>query len=264
MTQRSDIVTFMPTGTSAADAALLSFTPDRTSPVPLYFQVATHLEDAIVSGSIPPGSRFENEIQLADRLGLSRPTMRRAMQRLVDKGLIVRRRGVGTRVVHPTVRRPLELSSLHEDLRAAGQDPTTELLGFEHVAASAEVAEALQIAEGARVVRLDRLRSAHGSPIARMTNFLPEALVTFDEGALEGSGLYALLRRAGINLHSATQTIGARSARGTEARILGESRGAALLTMTRTTYDDNGTAVEYGTHLYAASRYNFVMTLLAT
>ena len=246
------------------EAVILAFTPDRSSPVPLYFQVATHLEDAIVGGAIPPGTRFQNEIQLADRLGLSRPTMRRAMQHLVDKGLVVRRRGVGTRVVHPTVRRPLELSSLHEDLRAAGQDPTTELLGFEHVAAPDEVAAALQLAAGAEVVRLDRLRSAHGSPIARMTNYLPAGLVTFDASALEGSGLYALLRRGGITLHSATQTIGARSARGTEARTLGEGRGAALLTMTRITYDDHGTAVEYGTHLYAASRYNFVMTLLTS
>ena len=257
-------MTFMRASTADAEAAIRTFTPDRTSPVPLYFQVATHLEDAIVSGAIPPGTRFENEIQLADRLGLSRPTMRRAMQHLVDKGLVVRRRGVGTRVVHPTVRRPLELSSLHEDLRAAGQEPTTRLLGFAHEKASSEVADALQLAAGADVVRLDRLRAAHGSPIARMTNYLPAAHVSFDAAALESAGLYALLRRGGITLHSATQTIGARSARGTEARVLGETRGAALLTMTRITYDDNGAAVEYGTHLYAASRYNFVMTLLAT
>lgn len=99
------------------------FAPDRSSPVPLYFQVATHLENAISSGVIPPGTLFENEIQLAEDMGLSRPTMRRAMQTLVDKGLIVRRRGIGTRVVQPKVRRPLELTSLYDDLTHSGATP---------------------------------------------------------------------------------------------------------------------------------------------
>ncbi|MCW2756646.1 MAG: transcriptional regulator, partial [Nocardioidaceae bacterium] len=94
----------------AADSAVPPFTVDRASPVPLYFQVAQHLEHAITSGTVPPGTLLSNEIQLADEMGLSRPTMRRAMQHLVDKGLVVRRRGIGTRVVQPTVRRRLELS----------------------------------------------------------------------------------------------------------------------------------------------------------
>ena len=85
------------------------FVVDRSSPVPLYFQVAQHLEDAIHAGAFPTGTLFQNEVDLAASLGLSRPTMRRAMQHLVDKGLVVRRRGVGTRVVQPKLRRPLEL-----------------------------------------------------------------------------------------------------------------------------------------------------------
>jgi DNA-binding transcriptional regulator YhcF (GntR family) len=89
---------------------------DRASPIPLYFQVASHLEQAIESGRLGPGTRFDNEVDLADQLGLSRPTMRRAMQHLVDKGLLVRRRGIGTRVVSAKVRRSLELTSLHDDL----------------------------------------------------------------------------------------------------------------------------------------------------
>ena len=85
---------------------------DRNSPFPLYFQVAQHLEDAIRSGALATGTLFQNEVDLAASLGLSRPTMRRAMQHLVDKGLVVRRRGIGTRVVQPKLRRPLELTSL--------------------------------------------------------------------------------------------------------------------------------------------------------
>ena len=238
------------------------FTIDRGSPVPLYFQVAQHLENAIIDGTIPPGTLFHNEIQLADELGLSRPTMRRAMQHLVDKGLIVRRRGIGTRVVQPKVRRQLELTSLYEDLRATGQKPTTELISFDTTEADEEVATRLGVAAGSLVARVERLRSANDRPIARMTNYLPERFADVDPDVLAEQGLYQLLRSRGVVLHSATQTIGARTATAAEARQLGEPRGAALLTMQRTAYDDHGLAVEYGTHLYAASRYSFEIDLL--
>lgn len=235
---------------------------NRTSPVPLYFQVAQHLEESISSGRISPGTLFENEILLAERLGLSRPTMRRAMQYLVDKGLVVRRRGIGTRVVQPKVRRPLELTSLYDDLASSGQAPTTELLSFETVAADAHVADKLGIAPGEDVVRVERLRRAQEQPIARMTNYLPSTLVTFGAGDLENGGLYELLRSRGVHLHSAVQTVGARTASVGEARLLGEARGSAVLTMQRVSIDDRGRVVEWGDHVYAASRYAFEINLL--
>lgn len=236
---------------------------DRSSPVPLYYQVAQHLERAIASGVLRPGSRFENEIQLADQLGLSRPTMRRAMQQLVDKGLLVRRRGVGTRVVSPTVRRSLELTSLHDDLARDGQRPGTELLSLREVPSTAEVALALALTPGTSVLEIVRLRSAMDQPIAKMTNHLPLGLIDVTATDLEVHGLYEMIRASGIRLHSAAQVIGARVATAAEARLLRESRSAALLTMQRTTYDDSGAAIEYGNHLYAASRYSFQLSLLA-
>jgi GntR family transcriptional regulator len=96
-----------------------------------------------------------------------------------------------------------------------------------------------------------------------MTNYLPAHLLELPTQALQNRGLYQLLRGAGVQLHAAKQTIGARSATAEEARLLGESRGAALLTMQRLTYDDHGVAVEYGLHIYAASRYSFELSLLA-
>jgi DNA-binding GntR family transcriptional regulator len=237
---------------------------DRNSPVPLYFQVASYLEDAIVTGSLVSGALLPNEIQLAHDLGLSRPTMRMAMQHLVDKGLVVRRRGVGTRVVQPKVRRRMELSSLYEDLQASGQSPSTEVLAMERVEVDAEVAERLGLQDGATAFRLDRLRSAGGRPLARMTNYLPERFVSFEADDLAEHGLYELLRSRGVVLHSATQTIGARPATPKEARGLDEPKGAALLTMQRVSFDDRGDVVEYGTHLYAASRYSFEVSLLGS
>ena len=80
---------------------------DRSSPVPLYYQVATRLQQLIESGDLPVGSKLPNEVDLAEKLGVSRPTMRHAINYLVERGMLVRKRGVGTQIVHPKVRRPL-------------------------------------------------------------------------------------------------------------------------------------------------------------
>ncbi|MFE6778992.1 GntR family transcriptional regulator [Streptomyces sp. NPDC057702] len=235
---------------------------DRGSPVPLYFQLAQQLEAAIEHGQLAPGSLLGNEIDLAGRLGLSRPTVRQAIQSLVDKGLLVRRRGVGTQVVHSQVKRPLELSSLYDDLEAAGQRPATRVLRHTVQPATAEVAAALGLPEGAEVVLVERLRLAHGEPMAHLRNHLPGGLLALESAALEETGLYRLLRGAGITLHSARQSIGARAATTEEAERLTEPAGAPLLTMERTTFDDTGRAVEFGSHTYRASRYAFEFQLL--
>ncbi|MEU9981044.1 GntR family transcriptional regulator [Streptomyces sp. NPDC050856] len=235
---------------------------DRTSPVPLYFQLSQQLEAAIEHGALTPGSLLGNEIELAGRLGLSRPTVRQAIQSLVEKGLLVRRRGVGTQVVHSQVKRPLELSSLYDDLEAAGQRPATVVLANRVEPATAEVAAVLGVPEGSDVRFLERLRSAHDEPMARLRNHLPLGLLDPGTEQLEATGLYRMMRGAGVTLHSARQRVGARAATGAEADLLGEEEGAPLLTMERTTFDDTGRAVEFGSHVYRASRYAFEFQLL--
>jgi DNA-binding GntR family transcriptional regulator len=234
---------------------------DRASPVPLYFQVAQHLEQLIEQGEVPPGTQLENEIVLAEQLGLSRPTMRRAIEYLVDRGLLVRKRGVGTQVVQPKVRRPVELSSLYDDLRSAGKQPRTEVLSFGVEHPSEIVAEALGLRTDDEVYAIRRLRYTGDEPLSIMGNYVPVDLVDLTGEALRERGLYDLLRAAGVTLKIATQSIGGRAARAAEARLLNERPGAPLLTMTRTAYDETGRAVEYGSHVYRASRYTFELTL---
>jgi DNA-binding GntR family transcriptional regulator len=236
---------------------------DRSSPVPLYYQVAQRLEELIEAGQMPPGYRLENEIALADQLGLSRPTMRQAIQHLVDKGLLVRKRGVGTQVVHGRVRRQVELSSLYDDLDRAHRQPRTEVLSFAEIVAPDEVAVALHLPAGSRVVAVERLRYAQDEPLALMHNYLPVGIADLTADDLAHRGLYQILRDAGIQIRIADQTISARKANATEARLLDEARGAPLLAMARTAYDHSGRAVEYGSHVYRASRYSFELTLVA-
>jgi DNA-binding GntR family transcriptional regulator len=236
---------------------------DRTSPVPLYFQVATRLQELIEKGEIGVGARIENEVDLAERLGVSRPTTRRAIQYLVERGMLVRKRGVGTQVVHPKVRRPVELTSLYDDLVSKGGAPRTDVLDLRVVPAPQEVADALEIETGTEVTWIERLRHAGGEPLALMHNAIPLGLIRLTERDLAEHGLYELLRRAGYVPRIATQVIGARGATATEARVLQEKRGASLLTMTRTAWDAGGRVLEYGNHLYRASRYSFEVNLSA-
>jgi len=234
---------------------------DRSSPVPLYYQLAQAIEAAIRDGDLAPGDRFENELALASRLTLSRPTTRRAIQEVVDKGLLVRKRGVGTQVVQNPVHRRVELTSLFDDLTRAGQDPTTQLLDYRTGVADKEVATELNLSADHEVVTISRLRCANGEPLAVMTNYLPVELAP-DAEDLESTGLYQSLRTRGVHIRLARQRIGAKPATKTEARLLEEKVGAPLLTMNRTAFDDSGKAVEYGSHCYRASRYYFETTLV--
>ncbi|MFE9906968.1 GntR family transcriptional regulator [Streptomyces clavifer] len=245
-----------------ADSASLGLGVDRTSPVPLYYQLARQLETAIEQGLLAPGSLLGNELELAARLGLSRPTVRQAIQSLVDKGLMVRRRGVGTQVVHSRIKRPLELSSLYDDLEAAGRRPATRVLRNTVEPATADIAAALGVAEGSDVHLVERLRYAYDEPMALLRNHLPPQLLDLGTERLESTGLYRMMRSAGITLHSARQTVGARAATVEEGELLDEAAGAPLLTMERTTFDDGGRAVEYGSHVYRAARYAFEFQLL--
>lgn len=237
---------------------------DRSSPVPLYFQFAQQLEAAIESGEIGVGDRLDNEIQIAQSLGLSRPTVRRAIQYLVERGLLVRRRGIGTQVVGSQVRRGLELTSLFDDLDASERMPTSRVLSYAVLPAPEPVAAAMGLPAGEPVLTVERLRFAKGEPLALMRNYLETrwlSLVTQD--VLERQGLYQVLRGAGVRLRLANQRIGARRATAVEARLLHETRGAALLAMERTAFDDHGLVVEHGSHAYRASRYSFDLTLSA-
>src|SRR5881275_1040623 len=157
---------------------------DRSSPVPLYYQVAQALQRAIEGGRLAPGLRLDNEIQLADDLGLSRPTMRRAMEYLVEQGLIIRRRGVGTTIVQPRVRRPRQLTSLYDDLEVAGLQPSTAVLSLGIAPAPPEAAERLGVAAATPVHTVVRLRSARGRPLAHLVNYLPTTLPDLGTGVL--------------------------------------------------------------------------------
>jgi len=235
---------------------------DRSGPIPLYYQISTRIEEAIRSGVLPAGSRLENELALSERLGLSRPTIRRAIQDVVDKGFLVRRRGIGTQVVHGEVTRQVQLTSLHEDLVKSGRHPSTAVLVKEVVPAGADVATHLAIAEGADTLHIRRLRSTDDTPLAILENYLPADFIDLSEADLTEYGLYQVLRARGTTMRVARERIGARKATNEEGELLDIDRGAPVLTMKRSAYDHSGRCVEYGNHCYRPDLFSFEITLV--
>ncbi len=241
----------------------LSIRLDRISPVPLYHQLAAQLKEAIATGRLPKGAYLDNELDLAERWKVSRPTVRRAIQELADDGLLVRRRGIGTQVVNDEVRRPFSLSSLHDDLHAAGRQPTTDILELGVEPASEHVAESLSISPGSDVVHLVRRRHADGRPLALIHNWLRhEVAGDLTAELLTADGLYATLRERGVRPHYARQRLGAKAATAEEARLLGLDEGAPLVTMQRVMQDDTGRRIEVADVVYDATNYAVEMTVV--
>jgi DNA-binding GntR family transcriptional regulator len=243
-------------------SALAGVRLDHASPVPLYHQAARILEEAIEDGRLPRGTRLESELDLAEQLGISRPTMRAAIKQLVDKGLLIRRRGIGTTVAPRPVRRAVALTSLYDDLKREGREPRTRVLALEEVLCPPDVAEHLDLGPTAPVLRFERLRIAGSDPIALMHNVVPAGLLELGRGDLERTGLYDVFRENGITPHVATQQVGARKAGAEEAELLEIEPGDPVLTMSRVAYDTGGRPIEYGSHRYPAESYWFEMMLV--
>ncbi len=249
--------------TEAAPVRELDITLERNSPVPLYYQVAQAIEHAINTGALAPGDRLENELSLTSRLGLSRPTARQAIQELVKKGLLVRKRGVGTQVVRSQFRRTEALSSLNEDIIKAGKIPSTRLLEYSVGPLDQDIRDAIDVAavSESEFIKIRRLRLADDVPLAILTNYLPTRFEITEED-MQSKSLYACLRSLGVNLKIAHQQISARLMTDDEAELLDAETPAACLTVDRIAYDDVGQFVEFGRHTYHAAQYSIQSSLV--
>jgi len=234
---------------------------DRSSTVPMYFQISRQIEEAVDRGDLTPGERLPNEIEFAQALAISRPTIRQALDDLVDKGLLTRKRGVGTQVSNAEVRRQVALTSLYDDLSAAGRKPQTQVLRLDPACVDRHAARALGLPADAALVHCERLRLADGQPLAILRNWLPARFHDITVEDLEECGLYQLLGQRNGRPAVARQRITATSAGATEARLLATKAHAPLISMQRTAFDSAGLAVEFADNLYRADLYAIEVTV---
>ncbi len=195
------------------------------------------------------GTKLPSETTLAKRYGVTRMTVRHAISFLASEGLVTREQGRGTFVAGLTrATRPLSaLTSLSEDLRNQGLEPSTRVFAQEEIAATPQVARALALDIGAHVLHIARVRSVEERPVAIQHAWVPMGLCpTLAHESLENGSLYETLeRRYGVRLRRAEQRISAVAATNEQTALLDVTKRSPLLHIERITVDDSGKRVEF-------------------
>lgn len=216
--------------------------------------------EQLIDAELNPGDAIPSERSLVVRLGVSRVTVRQAIADLVDAGALERVHGKGTYVTGPQVDSRLHLTSFSREMRDRGLHPATVVLSAREQAADDDTAYALRIRPGRPVIRVERLRTADGTPMAYEVGLYPSGLFP---GLLnrELGALYDVFAAEyGVVVTSGEQTVRAESADAHQARILGVAKRAPLLVQERVTHAGDR-AIELSTSWYRADRYRIHMAI---
>jgi DNA-binding GntR family transcriptional regulator len=210
-----------------------------------------------VAGSCAPGDRMPPEADLAREYGVSRLTLREAVRGLVEEGYLTRRQGDGTFVTQrPRLRNNLDVNfGVTQLVESMGMTPGSVPIDVREQPAGEEEAQALGLSPGTTVVRVERVRTADGTPLVYSVEFLPARLMPapFAVERFQGS-LYAELRAAGVAIHHAVSHLAAVAARRGQARHLDVKLGAPLLLLTQVDYTEADQACLYTREWYVSSR----------
>jgi GntR family transcriptional regulator len=243
------------------------FAVDKTLPAPLYHQVYTALRDRIFDGTYHPGGRLPSETELIDLFGVSRITVRRALDELSTRGLVLREQGRYTQVApyRPGASLRASVEGLIENNLRMAEQTTVEVVEFDYVPADKEVGEALQISQGDIVQWAIRVRSLETVPFSYIVTYLPEQIArTFRRQDLSSTPFLVLLERCGVSVVRAEQTITAVSADRVVAKALQVEPGTALLQVLRKVYDAEDRPVQFLSVQYRPDMYRYDMSLERT
>jgi len=227
-------------------------------PEPLWIQAATLIHHQIEEGALKAGARLPPERELCQRLGISRVTLRKALNQLVEAGVLNASHGRGWYVAKKTVKRewPNTLESFSETAARMGLEPQSEVLRAEIVPASFDEAEELSIAPGTDLFHLERVRLLSEVPIALdMTQIALSVLPDICKADFTRDSLYSTLAEAGIEPVRADATMEAREADAGEARHLRIAEGKPLLVMHQLAFDTAERPLFTSTIKYAGERY---------
>jgi GntR family transcriptional regulator len=239
------------------------------SRIPLYYQLENVIREKITSGTYSGGERLPTEIELIKEYGVSRITVRQALQALTDEGFIERKQGRGTYVAARKSRKRKFKGTIHltgslDELIEMGMDTPVKVLEMNKVDADTHEAELLEIKIGTPIYRLKRLRMHEGKPFGLILNYLPEeigAKLTMEELS-SGALLHTMETKLGFQLDNALQEIHAELADPYVAKLLDVRVGTALLSIERTVYTDKQNPVEYVHTLYRSDIYGYSVKLI--
>lgn len=238
---------------------------DGASGVPLYRQIVVILTNRMNAGALRPGDAVPGEAAICAQFGVSRITARRALNELAAMGRVVREQGKGTRVL-PFEPAPATMTAsidgLLENVGHMGRTTTVDVLDNRYLPATVEVAEALELQEGAIVQRAVRVRALAGAPMSYLVTIVPEDIGRRIEGKdLSQTPLLLLLEEAGVPVAAATQSISATLADAEVARALSVPAGSPLIEVNRLVRDETDRPVEMIRVLYRPELYRFEISM---
>jgi GntR family transcriptional regulator len=215
------------------------------------------VEELAVGDALPP------ERVLAPRFGVSRMTLRRAVEELVREGRLERRHGAGTFVAEPKIAQGLAVTSFSEDMRQRGSVPSSRTLAVDEVLAGAQLGRRLEISPGEKVTRISRLRLADDAPMALETLHVPRLVAPDLTGdLLADQSFYELLAsRYGVVLANGRQTIEATVTDEVESEILEVPLHSPAFLFERVSRATDGRVVEFVRSVYRGDRYQFALDL---
>ncbi len=237
---------------------------DTSAPEPLYHQIFALLKSQIENGDFPFNSKLPAEEALAGDLGVSRITVKRAMNELAAAGYVTRFRGKGTIVSFSSNMPPVRGNYLTpmEHLRQLGFETEIELKNIEIVSATEDIARELFIPLETQVQVVERVRRLEGAAFSYIVNHTPLYVASkFNESKIAWRPFSTLLAEAGHEVVSAEQTIIAETAKGKMAQALMLAEGAPVLTIRRVLRDRSGKAVQFTITNYRADRYQYHMVM---
>jgi GntR family transcriptional regulator len=229
------------------------------SPMPLYQQFKMLIERKIASGEWPPETLIPTELELVSAYGISRTTVRQALDELVQEGRIQRKRGRGTHVAAPKIAQTLaQLTGFAEELALRGMEPVLTILACAMDTAGSRAADALGLSPASPVLHIRRLVSVGGAPLFVDQSYFPADLAPLlDRDQIERQPIYRLLEAGGRGPADGEQWLGAVALDEETARLLRVERSVPGLAITRITRDVLGQPIEYTQVTYRSDRYEY-------
>lgn len=232
-------------------------------PTPLYYQMFTILRDHVLSGKAPVGTQLPTEFELANSFGVSRITAKRALDDLAAAGLVERRRGRGTHVIHHATPKPQRgpLTGLLENLEILAEATDVSLLQFSRTVPPAHIRAMFELDADEVMVHAIRVRSRARTPFGYYTSWTRTDHPQFNEANLATTSRLVLFKRCRIDIARVDQTLSAASADAISALHLKVKPGTALLTLERQSFDAAGQLVDLLNIQYRPDQFRYQMSL---
>lgn len=227
---------------------------------PIYIQIHNEIKKTIEAGTWSVGDRIPSERELSLKFGVSRMTLRQAIQTLVEEGILERHVGSGTFVSRQKVQEKMSgVTSFTELTKAQGKVPSSRTVSYLITTPSLSESEKLQLKEGQKVLRMERIRFADEVPICFEVATLPYDLIKDYEREQITSSLYHTLEENGLMTGRAQQTVTATCASERIADYLDIKRGSAILRLRQVTWLKNEQPFEYVRTQYVGDRFEFYL-----